>query len=309
MIPGGGLAADGTRWVVACRPGFFLPVLSRLLRRLFLERLQHALDIGALRFFTSLAHLSEPGEFARYLPGPRQTEWAVYAKEPFGGPQQVLDYLGRYTHRVAISNNRLISQTERHVTFRWKDYHDPGRPRVMRLDAPEFLRRFLLHVLPHGLQRIRHYGLLSNRLCETSLAACRGLLGAPPAETRVTSGPDYRDRFAQLTSRSLRDCPVCKARSHGLRRIPFAWRAAIPAMRHEPALLLGAEPGTSCGSARHACSLRLQRASLLRPKPPVDHHAWTCLPNLLALASLPAFDAHNRRRADSIPIATGGGAA
>ncbi|MGF6998822.1 IS91 family transposase [Paraburkholderia sp. GAS32] len=211
VVPGGGLAADGTRWV-ACRPGFFLPVrvLSRLFRRLFLERLQRAFDAGALGFFASLAHLSEPGEFARYLSGPRHTEWVVYAKEPFGGPQQVLDYLGRYTHRVAISNHRLLSLTDGHVTFRWKDYRHPGRPRAMRLHAHEFLRRFLLHVLPHGLQRIRHYGLLSNRLRATRIAACRHLLGVPPAEIRMTSRPDYRDRYAQLTGRSLRDCPVCR---------------------------------------------------------------------------------------------------
>ena len=211
VVPGGGLAADGTRWV-ACRPGFFLPVrvLSRLFRRLFLERLQRAFDAGALGFFASLAHLSEPGEFARYLSGPRHSEWVVYAKEPFGGPQQVLDYLGRYTHRVAISNHRLLSLTDEHVTFRWKDYRHPGRPRAMRLHVHEFLRRFLLHVLPQGLQRIRHYGLLSNRLRATRIAACRHLLGAPPAETRVIPRSDYRDRYAQLTGRSLRDCPVCK---------------------------------------------------------------------------------------------------
>lgn len=122
----------------------------------------------------------------------------------------MLDYLGRYTHRVAISNNRLISQTDQHVTFRWKDYRHPGRPRVMRLDTNEFLRRFLLHVLPHGLQRIRHYGLLSNRLRESSLSACRRLLDAPLHETRTRLRPDYRDRYVQLTGRSLRDCPVCK---------------------------------------------------------------------------------------------------
>jgi hypothetical protein len=211
VVPGGGLAADGTRWV-ACRPGFFLPVrvLSRLFRRLFLERLQHAFDAGVLGFFASLAHLSEPGEFARYLSVPRRTEWVVYAKEPFGGPQQVLDYLGRYTHRVAISNHRLLSLTDGHVTFRWKDYRHPDKPRVMRLHAYEFLRRFLLHVLPHGLQRIRHYGLLSNRLRVTRIAACRHLLGAPPAEARTTPRPDYRDRYAQLTGRSLGDCPVCR---------------------------------------------------------------------------------------------------
>jgi hypothetical protein len=212
VVPGGGLAPDCNRWV-PCRPGFFLPVrvLSRLFRRLFLERLQRAFDAGGLRFFSSLMHLSEPTEFSRYLRDLKHIEWVVYAKEPLGGPQQVLDYLGRYTHRVAISNNRLCSLTDGHVTFRWKDYRHPGRPRLMRLDVHEFIRRFLLHVLPRGLQRIRHYGLLSNRLRESRLNTCRQLLGVAPAEvTSCTPKPDYRDRYAQLTGRSLHECPACK---------------------------------------------------------------------------------------------------
>lgn len=211
VVPGGGLAPDGSRWV-ACKPGFFLPVrvLSRLFRRLFLERLQHAFDTGELRFFSSLTHLSEPAQFARYLAGPRHAEWVVYAKQPFGGPQQVLDYLGRYTHRVAISNDRLVSLTDGHVTFRWKDYRRPDKPRVMQLPPLEFIRRFLLHVLPRGLQRIRHYGLLSNRLRESRLTACRHLLKVEPdREARSAPEPDYRDRYAKLTGRSLYDCPVC----------------------------------------------------------------------------------------------------
>jgi hypothetical protein len=134
----------------------------------------------------------------------------VYAKEPFGGPQQVLDYLGRYTHRVAISNNRLIGLTDGRVTFRWKDYRHPGRSRVMGLDAHEFIRRFLLHVLPRGLQRIRHYGLLCNRLRESRLSVCRHLLNVEPVrETCRAPEPDYRDRYAKLTGRSLNVCPVC----------------------------------------------------------------------------------------------------
>ncbi|QCP49651.1 IS91 family transposase [Trinickia violacea] len=211
VVPGGGLAADGSRWV-ACKPGFFLPVrvLSRLFRRLFLERLQHAFDVGELRFFSSLVHLAERREFARYLAGPRHAEWVVYAKEPFGGPQQVLDYLGRYTHRVAISNNRLVGQTDGRVTFRWKDYRHPGRPRVMHLDAHEFIRHFLLHVLPRGLQRIRHYGLLSNRLRESRLTVCRDLLNVEPTSEACDAPElDYRDRYAELTGRSLYVCPVC----------------------------------------------------------------------------------------------------
>jgi hypothetical protein len=211
VVPGGGLSPDGDRWV-PCKPGFFLPVrvLSRLFRRLFLERLQHAFDAGELRFFSSLTRLSEPGQFARNIADLKHTEWVVYAKEPLGGPQQVLDYLGRYTHRVAISNNRLVSLTDGHVTFRWKDYRHPGRPRVMHMDVHEFIRRFLLHVLPRGLQRIRHYGLLSNRLRESRLTTCRQLLGvAPVSETSCASQSDYRDRYAKLTGRSLHECPVC----------------------------------------------------------------------------------------------------
>jgi len=216
VVPGGGLALDHSRWI-ACRPGFFLPVrvLSRLFRRLFLERLQRASETGRLRFFNALAPLQHVQAFARYLDGPRRAEWVVYAKEPFGGPQQVLDYLGRYTHRVAISNNRLIDIADGHVTFRWKDYRHESAQRVMQLDAPEFIRRFLLHVLPRGLQRIRHYGFLSNRRRETGLAECRRLLEViPPRATAPDAfSQDYRDRYARLTGRSLRVCPAC-ARGH-----------------------------------------------------------------------------------------------
>ncbi len=212
VVPGGGLPLDGKRWV-ACRPGFFLPVqiLSRLFRRLFLARLKDTFDAGALRFFSSLAHLAEPDAFLRYLADSRCTEWVVYAKEPFGGPRQVLDYLGRYTHRVAISNNRLLELTDEQVTFRWKDYRHPAKPRAMSLPAHEFIRRFLLHVLPRGFQRIRHYGLLSNRLRERGLADCRRLLEAPPHPREVRHSPevDYRDRYEKLTGRSLLACPVC----------------------------------------------------------------------------------------------------
>lgn len=211
VVPGGGLSLDGKRWI-ACRPGFFLPVrvLSRLFRRLFLERLQRAFEAGELQFFSSLVHLAEPREFARYLSGPRHAEWVVYAKEPFCGPQQVLDYLGRYTHRVAISNNRLLELTDEQVTFRWKDYRHPAKLHAMSLPPHEFIRRFLLHVLPRGFQRIRHYGLLSNRLRERALADCRRLLEAPhPREVRPSPELDYRDRYEKLTGRSLHACPVC----------------------------------------------------------------------------------------------------
>ncbi len=164
VVPGGGLSADGSRWI-SCKPGFFLPVrvLSRLFRRLFLEHLQNAFDAGKLRFFTALENLRDHRQFARYLAPVRKAEWVVYAKRPFAGPQQVLDYVGRYTHRVAISNNRLLDITAGQVRFQWKDYRNKGRPKTMTLSAEEFIRRFLLHALPDWFQRIRYYGLLGNR--------------------------------------------------------------------------------------------------------------------------------------------------
>lgn len=164
IVPGGGLAPDG-RWV-ACRPGFFLSVrvLSRLYRRLFLERLQAAFDAGDLSFFGNLVPLAEAVAFAKYLQPLRRLDWVVYAKRPFAGPQPVLDYLGRYTHRVAIANSRLIDLADGQVRFRWKDYRQPDKPKVMTLQADEFIRRFLLHVLPDGFRRIRHFGCLANAI-------------------------------------------------------------------------------------------------------------------------------------------------
>ena len=163
VVPGGGPSPDGTRWV-SCRPGFFLPVrvLSRLYRRLFLEALQDAFEAGRLRFFSDLARLAEPAAFAQLIAKTRKIDWVVYAKPPFGGPEQVLAYLGRYTHRVAIANSRLTSIDNGQVAFRWKDYRHHDKAKVMTLDADEFIRRFLLHTLPDGFHRIRHYGFLAN---------------------------------------------------------------------------------------------------------------------------------------------------
>ncbi|WP_213957950.1 MULTISPECIES: IS91 family transposase [unclassified Variovorax] len=211
VVPGGGVAPDGQRWI-ACRPGFFLPVrvLSRLFRRLFLTQLRQAFDEGELRFFNSLAALQDPDSFARYLAPVANAEWIVYAKAPFGGPQRVLDYLGRYTHRVAISNNRLIDFADGRVAFAWKDYRHESRRKVMCLDAQEFVRRFLLHVLPTGFQRIRHYGLLANRYREIKLERCRQLLAEPaPVVELPAASMDYRDHYQRLTGVSLRDCPHC----------------------------------------------------------------------------------------------------
>jgi hypothetical protein len=180
VVPGGGISADGEHWV-SCHSGFFLPVrvLSRLFRRLFLEQLQAVFDAGQLHFFKTLEALQSPEAFARHLAPLRKVDWAVYAKRPFGGPEQVLQYLGRYTHRVAIANHRLIDCVEGKVRFHWKDYRHESRQKVMSLDADEFMRRFLLHVLPSGFQRIRHYGFLANRCRLAKLTRCRQLLAAP----------------------------------------------------------------------------------------------------------------------------------
>ena len=209
LVPGGGIAPNGERWI-SCRPGFFLPVrvLSRLFRRLFIAQLQLAFDHGELQFFNSLEALRNRVAFTKYLAPAARTEWVVYAKPPFGGPKQVLEYLGRYTHRVAISNNRLREFSDGAVTFAWKDYRHESRNKTMRLDAHEFMRRFLLHVLPSGFQRIRHYGLLANRYRELRLNQCRDLLAAPAPVVPLAT-EDYRDRYQRLTGVSLRDCPHC----------------------------------------------------------------------------------------------------
>jgi len=188
IVPGGGLSPDGERWV-ACKPGFFLPVrvLSRLFRRRFLEELARVHRAGLLQFFGDTAHLADPTAFADWLAPMRQCEWVVYAKRPFAGPEAVLAYLSRYTHRVAISNSRLLSLDEHGVTFRWKDYRANGKTRhkTMTLCADEFMRRFLLHVLPGGFHRIRHYGLLANAERKTNLVKLRDLLHvAPPVGTQ-----------------------------------------------------------------------------------------------------------------------------
>jgi Putative transposase/Transposase zinc-binding domain len=184
IVPGGGLALDADRWVPS-RPGFFLPVrvLSRYFRRRFLEELQQLHRHGELHFFGEHAELADSARFAEWLAPLRQVEWVVYAKRPFAGPAAVLGYLSRYTHRVAISNSRLIAHDERGVTFRWKDYRAKGRTRykTMTLEAQEFIRRFLLHVLPRGFHRIRHYGLLGNAHRPMHLASARTLLNAQPA--------------------------------------------------------------------------------------------------------------------------------
>jgi hypothetical protein len=198
IVPGGGL--DGERWV-PCKPGFFLPVrvLSRLFRRLFLERLHQAHRDGLLQFFGDLASLADIPSFEHYLAPLKQTNWYVYAKQPFAGPQAVLAYLSRYTHRVAISNHRLIAHDERGVSFQWKDYRTKHGVRYtpMTLSTDEFIRRFLIHVLPKGFHRIRHYGLLANPVRRDNLTQLRQALNAPNApcepnvETLAVSAPTF----------------------------------------------------------------------------------------------------------------------
>jgi Putative transposase/Transposase zinc-binding domain len=210
VVPGGGLSPDGSCWV-PCRPGFFLPVrvLSRVFRGKFLALLKAAFDRGRLAFHGKSAGLADPGAFRRRLADSAKTEWVVYSKPPFGGPQQVLKYLARYTHRAAISNHRLAALEDGEVTFRWKDYAHGSQQKTMKLKVVEFIRRFLLHVLPAGFVRIRHYGFLANRVCHEKLELCRSLLAAmtPPGPDagEAVSGPEKateREPVAHV-------CPVC----------------------------------------------------------------------------------------------------
>jgi hypothetical protein len=214
IVPGGGIALDGSRWI-ACRRGFFLPVrvLSRLFRRLMIERLRalHAAD--ALRFFGDHADLSDASAFNAFLKPCAKTEWVVYAKRPFAGPKQVLSYLARYTHRVAIGNARLVAFDGQRVTFKVKDYRKDGAARygAMTLDAHEFIRRFLLHVVPDGFHRIRHYGLFANGHRAENIAKARALLGvvAPPA-TNDIAAPDAAATSAEAPE--PKRCTACGGR-------------------------------------------------------------------------------------------------
>lgn len=210
IVPGGGLSADGERWV-ACKPGFFLPVrvLSRLFRRRFLEELTKAQGAGQLQFFGEFAGLAEATAFADWLAPLRKCEWVVYAKRPFAGPEAVLAYLSRYTHRVAISNQRLVAMDERGIIFRWKDYRSKERARIktMTLSPAEFMRRFLLHVLPSGFHRIRHFGLLANGGRRENLAKVRKLLQVAPTPLPETADTSVSTTLAQPSF----VCPDCGA--------------------------------------------------------------------------------------------------
>ena len=207
VVPGGGISPDGQRWI-ACRPGFFLPVrvLSRLFRRLFLEKLVAAHAASRLHFFGDHAPLAERDNFATYLAPLRKAEWVVYAKRPFGGPEAVLAYLSRYTHRIAISNSRLIAFDGNGVTFTWKDYRAETRERqkIMTLATGEFIRRFLIHVLPGGFHRIRHYGLFANTHRAQNIARARELLAAPKPTSDVSDAGNPGE-----PSTLAYPCPCC----------------------------------------------------------------------------------------------------
>jgi hypothetical protein len=211
VVPGGGIGPDGASWV-GSRKSFFLPVrvLSRLFRIKFLIYLRKAFREGKLHVHGEMAGLAQPAAFEALCRQAGQIEWLVYAKAPFGGPEQVLKYLARYTHRVAISNRRLLSIEDGRVTFEWKDYAADNQTKTMTLDAVEFIRRFLLHIVPAGFMRIRPYGFLANRARRKKLALCRALLAAVPANSKP-SGASVIVRQGETEKEDRKLCPVCKA--------------------------------------------------------------------------------------------------
>lgn len=212
VVSGGGMSLDGQQWV-SCRKGFFLPVrvLSRLYRRLFLTELSIAYQKRELEFYGNLSHLSEPEHFDQLLQSARSADWVVYAKPPFAGPEKVLDYLSRYTHRIAISNHRILSLKDGKVSFRWRDYRHGDKQRVMTLKADEFIRRFLLHVLPAAYVRIRYYGFLANCHRSRLLKLCRKFLEVTRApETQSSESPDWAELLESLTGIDPFLCPKCR---------------------------------------------------------------------------------------------------
>src|SRR5262244_1975156 len=237
IVPGGGISLDGERWI-ACRPGFFLPVrvLSRLFRRLVLEKLAAAHGAGALQFFGKHAALSNAPAFAACLAPLRNSEWVVYSKRPFGGPPEVLRYLARYTHRVAISNRRLVALNNKGVTFKWKDYRLEGRERyaVMTLDTHEFIRRFLMHVLPQGFHRIRYYGLLTSPTRANNIARIRKLLAVPliPIDAiKAANSKASTSAHPEQPKAPEHACPCCGSR---MRIIETFWPGQQPNASRSP---------------------------------------------------------------------------
>ena len=273
IVPGGGISLDGRRWI-SSRPAFLLPVrvLGKLFRRLFLTRLIELHDAGKLVFFGAQADLADRRGFLRHLAPLRNKRWVVYAKAPFAGPEAVLAYLSLYTHRVAISNRRLIAFDEAGVTFRYKDYRRSGsqRQQVMTLDAHEFMRRFLLHVLPHGFHRIRHYGLFASATRKANIARARELLAvAPPPEAIVTAEPPDL-----LPALSLLRRP--HAHHRDLRALDAAARAASRSRSNRGAVV------TRRGSCpRHAVAMSLRQSTTCAPVAPSPRQARRSLPRSL----------------------------
>ncbi|MGH7164194.1 MAG: IS91 family transposase [Nitrospiraceae bacterium] len=231
IVTGGGLTPTGTRWIRA-RRRFLFPVkaLSRLFRGRYLDGLRHAFSAGELSFRGETAHLAEPAAFARWLAKLRRHDWVVYAKAPFAGPRQLLDYLGRYTHRVAISNERILGLDNGMVRFRWRDRAHGDVLKVMELEAEEFIRRFLLHVVPDGFVRIRHFGLLANRTRKAKLDRSRTLLGQDPAPLE-TATQSVRDLMLRLTGVDIDLCPVChRGRMHVMEIILLTRAPGPPVM-------------------------------------------------------------------------------
>jgi hypothetical protein len=210
LVPGGGLSLDGQKWVKASKD-FFLPVkvVSRLFRGKFLAAIKKQYRSNKLKFVGSIEELGREQEFQRLLNKLYQKEWAVYCKPSFGKTEQVLEYLGRYTHRVAISNNRIISTKDGKVTFVWKDYKDGSRKKVITIEATEFIRRFLLHVLPDNFVKIRHYGILSNRNRKAKIQRCRSILGIMSETEENSPQEGWEDILLNLTGVDPRGCPCC----------------------------------------------------------------------------------------------------
>jgi hypothetical protein len=228
VVSGGGLSTDGQRWIAA-KPHYFLPVrvLSRVFRNRYRRLLEQAYQRGEVQFHGRLSSLAEPARWRRWLAGATRSEWVVYAKRPFGGPELVLKYLARYTHRVAIANSRLVKYQDGQVTFRYKDYAHGGQSRMMTLAAREFVRRFLLHVLPEGFMRIRHYGYLANRRRHEKLARCRELLSVTATAAAPEAPPILAaqvEAAAPPPAPPVAPCPVCaEGRLHVIERWEPAW--------------------------------------------------------------------------------------
>ncbi len=234
VVTGGGLSLDGQRWI-AGKPHYFLPVrvLGKLFRCKFLAGLKEAYQAGLLRLEGSVTSPAEPHAFQRLLDAGYARNWNVYAKPPFGGAWQVFRYLGRYSHRVAISNHRLREVTDTQVQFDWKDYAGGGRVRQMRLDIDEFIRRFLLHVLPKGFVRVRHYGLLASINVAGKLEQCRRLLGGDCSPKPATVAKTWIERVMEWTGRDLMACPRCQG-PLTRRELPDPRDRGAPFSRAEP---------------------------------------------------------------------------